>query len=410
MTGTDTTSETHRPLKRFRVLDLTNARAGPAAVRQLADWGAEVIRVEQVLSMQINEGLISRRLGGDFQNLHRNKRSIGLNLKTPEGLAIFKKLVAQADVVIENMRPAVKHRLGVDYESLKAINPRIVYGSISGFGQDGPYGDRGGVDQILQGMGGLMSVTGEPGGEPMRVGLPISDLASGMFLANGILVALLDREATGKGTWVRTSLLQSMVSMLDSRAMQYVGEREVPQPAGNNHPFWVPMGTFATKDGKRINIFASSQRMFPRFCKAAGLENLLSDPRCADTELRVVNADFIRTTIAVRIREETAADWVERLNAVGVPCGPVLNVKEVFEDPQVKHLRLTRKVAHPALGEIELLASPIDIEGASKELHSAAPDVGEHSREILQTIGYRDDQISELLAKGVIEITAEMAE
>jgi formyl-CoA transferase len=386
------------------VLDLTNARSGPIAVRQLADWGADVIRVERLVSNQVNEGLISRRNGSDFQNLHRNKRSIGLDLKSEEGLKIFKQLVEDADVVIENMRPAVKYRLGIDYETLRKINPRLVYGSISGFGQDGPYGERGGVDQVLQGMSGLMSVTGSPGQGPLRVGIAISDITTGMFLAIGILTALLDREVTGKGTWVRTSLLECMINILDNQAMRYVSNGEVAKPTGNDHPFWVPMGTYATSDNKLVNIYASSQRMFPRFCKVADLTELIDDPRCASPESRVANAAEIRKIVAERIRERPADRWVEELNAVGVPTGPVLNIEEVFKDPQVRHLGVTRSVEHPELGRLDLLASPLDIQGASKDIRLPTPGIGEHSREILAEIGYTDAQIDRILEAGVVEL------
>lgn len=393
-----------RPLERFRVLDLTNARSGPVAVRQLSDWGADVIRVERMILNQVNEGLISRRKDGDFQNLHRNKRSIGLDLKSPEGLEVFKKLVATADVVIENMRPEVKFRLGIDYETLRKINPRLVYGSISGFGQDGPYGDRGGVDQIMQGMCGLMSITGQRGGEPTRVGFAISDVTSGMFLAIGILVALLDREVTGKGTWVRTSLLQSMVNLLDNQAMRYVTENAVPAPAGNDHPFWVPMGTFRCSDDLLINIFASSQRMFPRFCRAAGFEDLIGDPRYATPESRVEHAAELRARVAGRLLQRPAEEWVVALNSVGVPCGRVMNMQEVFEDPQVRHMNILRPVDHPELGSINVLAHPVDISGASKDIRRPTPGVGEHSREILAELGLTETEMQRLVDLDVIEV------
>jgi formyl-CoA transferase len=265
---------------------LTHARAGPIAVRQLSDWEAEIRRVERVESEQISEDLVGRRHDGDFQNLHRNKRSISLDLKSSLGREIFMKLVMDADVLVENMRPDVKFRLGIDYDAIRKVNPKIVYGSISGYGQDGPYGHRGGVDQIAQGIGGLMSITGLPGHGPLRVGIAISDITAGMFLAHGILMALLDREVTGDGTWVQTSLLQAMVSMLDNQAMRYLVGGHVPFAVGNNHPSGVPMGTFLTAGDDYVNIAASTQRLFPRFCKATNLQHLVTDKKFSSVASR----------------------------------------------------------------------------------------------------------------------------
>jgi formyl-CoA transferase len=391
-----------RPLKRFKVLDLTHARAGPVAVRQLSDWGADVCRVEPTASMQLKDDLVGKRHSGDFQNLHRNKRSIGLDLKSPRGRQIFIKLLHDADVLVENMRPDVKYRLGVDYEAVHKVNPRIVYGSISGYGEDGPYGKRGGVDQIAQGIGGLMSITGLPGQGPLRVGIAIADIAAGMFLANGILAALLDREVTGVGTWVRTSLLQSMVAMLDGQAMRYLVDGHVPSAVGNDHPTGVPMGTFQTAGDEYINIAASSQRLFGRFCEAAGLQHLITDEKFSSVSARSKNADELRSIIALRLRLCSAKEWVERLNAAGVPCGPVLNIEQVFDDPQVRHLRVTRPVQHPTMGKIDLLASPLEIEGASKELEKSTPEIGEHSKEILSELGYDMADIQRFYEEGVI--------
>jgi len=268
------------PLGRFTVLDLTRVRAGPTCVRQLADWGANVLKVELPESVEGNTALGGPRHGSDFQNLHRNKRSITLNLKEPEGLQLFKRLVTAADVVVENYRPDVKYRLGVDYESLSQINPSLVYGSISGFGEDGPYQDRPGFDQIAQGIGGLMSITGIPGQGPVRAGIPIADLCAGLFCAMGILTALLEREVSGKGQWVKTSLLQAQIFMLDFQATRWLMEHEVPPQAGNNHPTSIPTGVFKTKDGY-INIASAGQAIWERFCKAIEAEEFLSDPRRA---------------------------------------------------------------------------------------------------------------------------------
>jgi len=393
---------TRRPLRRFRVLDLTHARAGPVAVRQLSDWGADVLRIERVESTQVSDDLIGRRDSGDFQNLHRNKRSLSLNLKSPEGREIFLKLARDADVVVENMRADVKFRLGIDYETLKKLNPSIVYGSISGYGQDGPYAQWAGVDQIAQGIGGLMSVTGLPGQGPLRVGIAIADITAGIFLAQGILVALLDREVSGEGTWVKTSLLQAQIAMLDGQAMRWLGDGHLPAAVGNDHPTGVPMGTFEAAGGEHMNLAASSQRLFVRFCKAADLEHLLTDPRFATGADRRRNAAELKALVAARLRERTAQEWSKILNSVGVPCGPILNIKQVFEDAQVRHLKVTRSVHHPSKGELPLLASPIDIAGASKDIEAPTPEIGQHTEEVLAGLGYTAAQIADFRTQGVI--------
>src|ERR1700709_708535 len=326
------------PLARFKVIDLTRVRAGPTAVRQLADWGADVIKIE---SPEGDAGLGGERHGPDFQNLHRNKRSLTLNLKSPEGVAVMKRLVERADVVVENYRPDVKCRLGVDYESLRSINPRIVYASISGFGQDGPYRDRPGFDQIAQGMGGLMSITGEPGRGPIRGGIPVADLTAGVFAAMGILIALLEREHSGEGQWVKSSLLGAQISMLDFQAARWTIGKEVPGQAGNNHPTSIPTGVFATPDGY-INIAAAGDDIYRRLCKALGAEHLAGDPMYATGRVRSKNRDALNEAIEAIARGRTSADWIEALNKAGVPSGPIYKMNEVFADAQVKHLTMTR--------------------------------------------------------------------
>jgi formyl-CoA transferase len=386
------------PLSRFKVIDLTRVRAGPTCVRQLADWGAEVIKVE---AAEGDGGLGGARHGPDFQNLHRNKRSITLDLKKPEGLEVLQRLVKDADVVVENYRPDVKHRLKVDYESLRAINPRLVYGSISGFGQDGPYRDRPGFDQIAQGMGGLMSITGLPGQGPVRVGIPVADLTAGIFCAMGILVALLEREESGEGQWVQSSLLAAQIAMLDFQAARWLIAQEVPGQAGNNHPTSIPTGVFKTKDG-HINIAAAGNDMYQRLCTVLEASSLGRDPAYATDQLRSKNRDKLNAAIEEITKTKDSADWIERINNAGVPCGPIYKMDEVFADPQVKHIGVAQEVAHPKLGRIEVVGQAVTLSRTPSQIRRATPERGEHTVEILREYGYNDKAIAELRAKGAI--------
>ena len=390
------------PLDDVRVIDLTIARAGPTAVRQLADWGADVVRVEPPPGPDAGgERLVTHRHGPDFQNLHRNKRCVTIDLKSPAGLDVFLRLVDGADVVVENWRPEVKHRLGVDYESLRSRNPRLVYASISGFGQDGPYGDRGGVDQIAQGLGGLMSITGLPGQGPVRVGVPISDLSAGLYLAIGILVALHERERSGQGQWVQTSLLEAMVAMLDFQAARWTMEGEVAGQAGNDHPTMIPMGTFATADG-HVNIAGPSGRLWTAFCRATGLENLLDDPDYATSPQRSARRAELNARVGAVLAERTTDEWVKILNEAGVPCGPVNSIDETFADPQVEHLGLAAPVDHPALGRIDIVRNAVGLGRTPHRLRRAAPDAGEHTDEILAEIGLSETEVAALREQGVV--------
>ena len=379
------------PLDGVRVVDLTRARAGPTAVRQLADMGADVVKVEAREEVEGD----STALGFDFLNLHRNKRSITLDLKHPRAIEVLKRMVSKADVVIENFRPDVKRRLGIDYEALSAINPRLIYGSISGFGQTGPYRDRPGYDQIAQGMGGLMSITGLPGQGPVRVGIPVADLTAGIFLAQGILVALYERERSGKGQWVHTSLLQAMVTMLDFQAARWLIDGEIAPQAGNDHPTGIPTGVFTTADG-HINIAASGQTMYRRLCIAIGAPELIDDPRFKTLGDRSKNRKQMNAEIDRVLVKKSSAEWIEALNAAGVPSGPILNIKEVFENEQVKHLGLAQPVRHRALGEMKVQAPPATLSRTPGAIRRAAPEHGEHTDDILRELGYSTDDIAAL--------------
>jgi crotonobetainyl-CoA:carnitine CoA-transferase CaiB-like acyl-CoA transferase len=389
---------TKGPLARFKVLDLTRVRAGPTCVRQLADWGADVIKIE---APEGDAGLGGARHGPDFQNLHRNKRSLTLDLKQPEGLAIMRKLVAVSDVVVENYRPDVKHRLGIDYESLKAINKRIIYASISGFGQDGPYVDRPGFDQIAQGMGGLMSITGLPGQGPVRVGIPVADLTAGIFAAMGVLIALLEREESGEGQWVQSSLLAAQISMLDFQAARWTIGHEVPGQAGNDHPTSIPTGVFATADGY-INIAAAGNAIYRRLCDAIARPDLATQPEYATDKARSANRKALNTEIEAVTRTRKSADWIDTLNAAGVPCGPIYKMDEMFADAQVKHLNLTRKVAHAALGDVEVIGQPITLSRSEWSIRTPTPDAGEHTAAILAELGYDAGAIAALKEKKAV--------
>jgi crotonobetainyl-CoA:carnitine CoA-transferase CaiB-like acyl-CoA transferase len=391
----------HLPLGDIRVLDLTVARAGPTCVRQLADWGADVIRVEPPPDPARPGQAAEGRHGCDFQHLHRNKRSLSLNLKAPGAREVLMRLVDTADVLIENMRPPVKERLGFGFSVVHARNPRLVYGSISGFGQDGPYATRGGVDQIAQGMGGLMSVTGLPGSEPTRAGIPVSDLAAGLYLAVGVLVALHDRDRTGTGRWVQTSLLESMIAMMDFQAARWTIDQEVPGPAGNHHPTSVPMGCFASADGY-VNVAGAGGRLLDSLCEALGLPGIPRDPRFSTAARRSANRAELNALLAARLRTRTTAEWVEVLNRAGVPCGPVYQMDEVFADPQVGHLAMTAPVEHPVLGQLDILRNAVRMTDAPGTVRTASPDAGAHTREVLAELGYPDEEIGRLRAQGAI--------
>ena len=385
------------PLSDLRVIDLSIARSGPVCIRQFADWGADVVRVE---APDPDAELLPRR-SADFENLHRNKRSVAIDLRTDAGRDVLYRLVETADVFIENMRPQVKTRLGVDYATLAEVNPRLIYGSISGFGQHGPYADRGGVDQIAQGMGGLMAVTGQPGQGPMRAGAAVADVAAGLYLALGVLTALHHRERTGKGQWVQTSLLEAMIGIMDFQAARWTIAREVPVQEGNHHPTAVPMGCFESSDG-HVNIAGAFGRLWERFCDATGLEQLLTDPRFASSDARHRHRRELNEIVGARLRQRPSQEWVELLNGVGVPCGPVYAMNEVFDDPQVRHLAMTQRLSHPDLGEVSYVRSPYHVGADAGAVHAPAPGHGLHTCEVLREAGYSTGDIDRLVAGGTV--------
>jgi len=383
-------------LQRFRVLDLSRVRAGPTCVRMLADFGADVIRIEPPPGIDPNEAMFAAdRWNGDFQNLNRNKRSLTLNLKLPEGREVFRRLVENADVVVENWRPDVKKRLGVDYEALSAINPRIVLASISGFGQDGPYAGRPGFDQIIQGMGGLMSVTGLPGQGPVRAGLAVADSSTGLYTALGILTALLEREQSGRGQWVHASLLHAQIAMMDFQAARYLNDGDVPVQEGNDHPTSSPMGLFRARDGM-FNLGVAGEGNWKRFCDALGRADWLDDPDFADEKLRVRNRPRLNEAIQEVFMEDTVQHWVDLLNDAGVPAGPVYTVPQVFEDPQVRHLGAARTVPAWQGGERVMVTQPVTLARTPADIARTAPGWGEHTDEVLREAGYDDDAIGRL--------------
>ena len=394
-----------QPLTSVRVLDLSRVRSGPAAVRQLADWGADVIKIESPGGGDADL-FGDHRGSSDFQNLQRNKRSCTLNLKSAEGVAIFKRLAQSADVVVENFRPDVKTRLGISYPDLRAANPRLVYASISGFGEDGPYRARPGFDQIAQGMGGLMSITGLPGQGPVRAGIPVADLSAGILCAQGILLALFDRERTGEGQWVTTSLLQAQVFMLDFQATRWLDDGVVPEQAGNSHPTYSLTGVFTTSNGW-INIAASGQAMWEGLCRvlsedAADGRAQLANPAFATPQSRLEHRDEVTEAVNSLLSSNTSAHWLQRLNEAGVPSGPINTIDQVFADPQVRHLGMVEEIPSPYFDPLRVVGQPFRLSGTESGVRLRPPEHGEHTDEILATLGYTAEAIADLRERGVV--------
>ncbi len=389
-------------LSRFRVLDLSRVRAGPNCVRMLTDFGADVVRIEPPPGVDPNEAMFAaNRKGGDFQNINRNKRSMTLNLKKPGAHEVLMRLVKDADVLIENWRPDVKAKLGLDYETLAKVNPRLVLASISGFGQDGPYAKRPGFDQIIQGMGGLMSVTGHEGGGPVRAGLAVADMSAGLYTALGILTALLEREVSGKGQWVHTSLLHSQIAMMDFQVARYLNDDDVPVQVGNNHPTSSPMGLFEGSDGC-FNLGASGEGSWQRMCELLGRTEWLSDPDYQGEPMRVTHRARLNADLQEIFKHQTVAHWIDALNDAGVPAGPVYTVPQMMHDPQVKHLKVTAPMTTSFGKEMLYITQPVTLERTPAKVVAPAPNWGEHTDEVLAEAGYSADDIALFHAQGVV--------
>jgi crotonobetainyl-CoA:carnitine CoA-transferase CaiB-like acyl-CoA transferase len=383
-------------LSGLTVLDMTQARAGPVCVRQLADWGANTIKIERPGNPPDWAG----RYEADFQSKHRNKRSMVLDLKSDEGRAVLGRLVAKADVVVENFRPRVKDRLGFDYESLKKINPRIILASISAFGQDGPYRDRPGLDQIVQGMSGFMSVTGEPGRGPIRAGVAIADISCGIFCALGILTALMERERSGQGQWVQTSLMESLLSFMDLHAARYLVNDIVPKQVGNEHPTGVPTNTYKTSDGYvSISIMP---RMWPDLCRAIERPDAIDDERFTTREARRAHRQECNGMIAEAMARFTTREMLARLAASDIPSGPVYTMDQTFADPQVQALDMVQALSSPSMGDFRLLNQAFRLSRTPTTNWTGIPEYGENTDEVLAEFGFSSDEIEKLKAAGVV--------
>lgn len=388
-------------LESLRVLDLSRVRAGPTCARIFADFGADVLKIESPPGVDPNENMSGARHGYDMQNLHRNKRSLTLNLKKEAGKAVLRRLIADADLLIENFRPDVKDRLGLDFETLHALNPRLILVSVSGFGQSGPYRLRAGFDQIAQGMGGMMSVTGLPGQGPVRAGIAVADSAAGLYGAIGALVALQERAVSGKGQWVQTSLLEAQIAMMDFQAARFLVEGTVPPQAGNDHPYATPMGVYATRDG-HINLGVGAEGHWRSFCGVLGRPELASDPRYDSVEKRYAARPELRVLLEEIMSAQDSAHWLDACEKASVPAGPIYSVDAMFDDPQVQHLGIAQPVTHPVLGDIRVIGEPVGLSRTPASVVSPTPDAGEHNDEILAELGYDAAAIAQLRADGAI--------
>lgn len=383
-------------LSQFRVLDVSQVRAGPTCVKQLADFGADVIKIEPPDTVDRQELYVGERDGADMLNLHRNKRSITLDLKSPACYEIFMDLVDGADVVIENFRPEVKERLGVDYATLSKRNPRIILVSISGFGQDGPYKKRPGFDQILQGMCGLMSATGFPDGEPVRAGAAVVDMVTGLYAALGALTALLERNESGRGQWVQTSLLHAGIALMDFQAARCAVEGDVPVRVGNDHPTSMPTSAYPSMDG-HINIGAGGDVQWRSLCGAIGRPELAHDPRFATNAQRVKNRAELNALLTASFSQASTDAWMAKLSDADVPAGPIYRMDQVLADPQVVHQQIIQPIAHPRRGEVSVISQVARLCRTPAKLHAALEDKGHSNQDVLQELGYDQAQIERAL-------------
>ena len=394
-----------RPLEGVKVLDLSRVLAGPYCSMMLGDLGADVIKVERPGVGDETREWGPPEAGGEaayYLCVNRNKRSITVDLKKPEGQEIIKKLARKADVLLENYKVGTLQRFGLGYEDIKAINSGIIYCSITGFGQYGPYKDRPGYDFIIQGMGGIMSITGDPNGPPMKVGVAIVDITAGLFACSAILAALYLREKTGRGQYIDIALLDSVVAWLANVGSNYLVSGEIPKRYGNAHPNIVPYEPFKTKDGTYIALGVGNDRQWKEFCKLAGLENIADDPRFATNPQRVIHREELIPIIAEKMLERTSEEWLELLEKNKIPCGPINTLDKVFSDPQVLARNMVVEVPHPTAGSVKLVASPMKLSDTPCEVNRHPPLLGEHTEEVLRELGYKDDEITILREKEVI--------
>ena len=385
-----------KALEGLVVLDMTHMRAGPVCVRQLADWGANVIKIDRPGDPPDFSG----RQEGDYQNKHRNKRSIAIDLKSKRGQEVLHRLVQNADIIVENFRPNIKRKLKFDYETLQKLNSKIILCSISAFGQDGPYQDRVGVDQIIQGMSGLMSINGIPGQGPLRVGIPIVDICAGLYAALGITTALVERNKSGRGQWVQTSLIECMMFFLDIQAARYLADGIVGKQVGNEHPTGVPTNTYKTKDGY-INL-APVPSMWGRFCKAIGRPELITDPDFSTREVRRARRREINSMVQDFIIQHETAYLLDLFEKAEVPCGPIYNIEEAFNDPQVRHLKMYQSINNANGEEVNLPRQPFALSRTPSRLAQRNPKFSEHTKEVLGEFGFSDNEIEELSSSKII--------